>query len=132
MEFGEQLRLLREARKLTQAQLAERVNLSRAAISLYEAGMREPKRTELRSLADALGVRRTFWEEDERWAEVEEALAQARAILLGTNSTRDSHQPVSNDSEPSAANVAGNHEPATDDFCSRVVSRPRRVLALTR
>lgn len=129
--FNEKLRLLREARGLTQAELAARANLSRAAISLYESGARRVAYDDAPMLASALGVDRTVFDRDELWAEYEAALAQAKAILLGaTNTTRDNHAEPSNDHRPRAAHVDGNHGPASNDFCSRDRT-PGRVLALT-
>jgi len=38
----ERLKQLREERGLTQKQLAEMLNISRSALSLYESGQRQP------------------------------------------------------------------------------------------
>lgn len=81
MLFSEKLRLLREAKGLTQAQLAEKVNVSRALISLYEAGSRKVAVDDVPALAEALEVDDSFFHQQELWAEVEAALAQAKRIL---------------------------------------------------
>lgn len=133
MEFGEQLKLLREAKRLTQAELAERVNLSRAAISLYEAGTREPRHSEVRRIAEALDVPRGFFDQDDLWAEVEEALAQAKELLLsGKKSARDSQFISASDSQLGAAHVAESRPSGADDFCSQATSPRPRVAALSR
>lgn len=54
--FGEKLKAIRKAAKLTQAQLAERAGCKQAAISMWEAGERDPGWSEVQALALALGV----------------------------------------------------------------------------
>jgi len=49
------LRVLREARSLTQKELAERSGIERNTISKYENGWITPSREKLRSLLSALG-----------------------------------------------------------------------------
>lgn len=47
---------IRKARGMSQAQLAERLNLSQACVSQYEKGTREPNLKTLRAIATILGV----------------------------------------------------------------------------
>lgn len=54
--FGAHLRRVREAAKLTQVALAERVRMKPATISLFESGTLAPSLTTLMALAKALGV----------------------------------------------------------------------------
>src|SRR5918999_1442331 len=55
--FGEQLRQLREAARLTQEELASRAGLTAKAVSMLERGERKrPYPHTVRSLADALGL----------------------------------------------------------------------------
>jgi transcriptional regulator with XRE-family HTH domain len=55
--FGEALQRHRHARRLTQAELAERAGLSERAISDLERGLRRsPQRATVRLLVDALGL----------------------------------------------------------------------------
>lgn len=56
MTFGQRLRELRNEKGLTQSQLAERVNLSKANISKYENGSVEPNLETLHLLAELFGV----------------------------------------------------------------------------
>lgn len=56
LAFGERLREAREAKKLSQADLAERTGLQPSAISHFETGRRAPSFDNLRKLADALEV----------------------------------------------------------------------------
>jgi transcriptional regulator with XRE-family HTH domain len=53
---GENLRRLRTLNALTQAQLAERAELTETAVARAERNETEPHMTTVRKLADALGV----------------------------------------------------------------------------
>jgi transcriptional regulator with XRE-family HTH domain len=55
--MGARLRQLRQARKLTQEQLAERAGLSDKFLGEVERGRGNPTLTTLAALGDALGVR---------------------------------------------------------------------------
>ena len=55
-EFADILRRTREKRGLSQSQLAEKTGLQPSAVSHFEAGRRAPSFSNLRHLADALGV----------------------------------------------------------------------------
>ena len=54
--IGSKLKTLRKGRGLTQLELSERLNLSRATISNYEVGRRSPHLSELRRFAEFYGV----------------------------------------------------------------------------
>ena len=54
--IGDRIRTIRLAKGLTQGQLADRADLKRSAIGNYENGVREPKMSILRKIADALQV----------------------------------------------------------------------------
>lgn len=56
MEFKDRLKELRERRGLSQLELAKRVNISNAIISMYEKGTRSPSREMLEALADYFNV----------------------------------------------------------------------------
>ncbi len=53
---GERIRSIREAQKMTQAELGEKVGLSADRIQKYENGFRKPKADMLKQIADALKV----------------------------------------------------------------------------
>jgi transcriptional regulator with XRE-family HTH domain len=55
-DFPERLRKAREAKNLSQADLAARVGMEPSAISHFETGRRDPSFANLRRLADALAV----------------------------------------------------------------------------
>lgn len=54
--FGRRLRELREAKKITQAELAKMCDLGESTISFYESGKREPGYGVLLRLAEKLGT----------------------------------------------------------------------------
>ena len=54
--IGSKLKTLRKGRKLTQLELSDRLELSRATISNYEVGRRTPHLSELRRFAEFYGV----------------------------------------------------------------------------
>jgi transcriptional regulator with XRE-family HTH domain len=54
VEFGQRVRSLRESRRLTQEQLAERARISVDFLSLVERGRNSPSFENLQALADAL------------------------------------------------------------------------------
>ncbi len=53
---GQRIKAMREARGWTQGQLAAFAGVSRSAVSLIEAGRREPERTTYSKIAAAFGV----------------------------------------------------------------------------
>ena len=55
-QFSQRLRTVRDLRKLSQGDLAERSGLQPSAISHFETGGRSPSFDNLRRLADALNV----------------------------------------------------------------------------
>lgn len=57
MKFSSKLKALRESRNLTQAELAERLEVSKSTISMYELGNREPDFEMLEAIADTFNVR---------------------------------------------------------------------------
>lgn len=56
MNFGEKLSLLRKQHNMTQLELAEKLNLSRQAISRWERGTSEPSTENLVRIAALFGV----------------------------------------------------------------------------
>ena len=55
-EYGNRLKNLRENAKLTQDQLAEKLNTSRSRISMYEQGKRQPDFEMQEAIADFFNV----------------------------------------------------------------------------
>lgn len=56
MSIGENIRLHRKEKGLTQEELGELVGISGVAVMRYEKGQREPKQETLLKISKALGV----------------------------------------------------------------------------
>ncbi|MGN0907668.1 MAG: helix-turn-helix transcriptional regulator, partial [Bullifex sp.] len=56
MEVGEKIRKLRSEHGLTQEQLAEKINVSRTAVSKWESGRGWPGIDSLKNLSSLFGV----------------------------------------------------------------------------
>lgn len=56
IEIGRKIRVMREARGLTQKQLADAIGKSESAVAMYEAGKRRPKDDTAEALADVFNV----------------------------------------------------------------------------
>lgn len=56
MDLNERIRMLRQERKWTQAELAERINIQQKQISAYETGQNSPSTDILIRLAEAFDV----------------------------------------------------------------------------
>lgn len=54
--IGQKLQTLRKGRKLTQAEMAEKLGLTRCTVSNYECGRRSPHLSELKRIAEYFGV----------------------------------------------------------------------------
>ncbi|MCT4583761.1 MAG: helix-turn-helix domain-containing protein [Peptostreptococcaceae bacterium] len=54
--LSEKMKLLRKELSLTQAELAEKLNITRSALSLYELGKRQPDFETLNKIADFFEV----------------------------------------------------------------------------
>ena len=56
MKFSSKLKSLRESHNLTQAELAEKLEVAKSTISMYELGHREPDFEMLEAIADIFNV----------------------------------------------------------------------------
>ncbi len=56
MQFGEKIKQLRQAKNLTQSDLANQLNVERSTISSYETKNHQPSHDKLVALAESLGV----------------------------------------------------------------------------
>lgn len=56
MDFKDRLKELRELKNLSQLELATKLNISNAVVSMYEKGTRQPSRETLEMIADFFNV----------------------------------------------------------------------------
>lgn len=54
--FGERLKNLRQAKKITQQELADELGIAASTVGMYEQGRREPDRTTLLAMSSFFGV----------------------------------------------------------------------------
>lgn len=54
--IGDKLKMLRKAKGMTQQEVADAVDMSRAALGGYEIGRRQPRLADLQKIADFYGV----------------------------------------------------------------------------
>lgn len=82
--IGYKLKTLRKGRKLTQLELSEKLNLSRATISNYEVERRSPHLSELRRFAEFYGVGLDYFGISTK-NESFELLSRAKAVFTNTD-----------------------------------------------
>lgn len=86
--IGNKLKTLRRGRKLTQQELSERMEMSRATISNYEVGRRTPHLSELRRFAEFYGVGLDYFgveTQDESF----ELLSRAKSVFTNTELSKE-------------------------------------------
>lgn len=88
MSIGENIRLHRKEKGLTQEELGELVGISGVAVMRYEKGQREPKQETLLKIAKALGVHlrdlidQSIWEEfDTQHSEAVKQVNEGLAVI---------------------------------------------------
>lgn len=91
--IGKKLKSLRKGRGLTQQQLAEKMDISRATISNYEVGRRSPHLSELRRFADFYGVSLDFFGVATT-DEVFELLSRAKEVFENPNVPKEKKEGI--------------------------------------
>ncbi|WP_206458658.1 helix-turn-helix domain-containing protein [Anaerovorax sp. IOR16] len=90
MAFGQILKNLRTQKCLTQLQLAEMLNLSKANISKYEAGTVEPNIETLKMISNIFGVSVDYLLGKEKTAPKEQSLtSEQKKIAVATRGLSD-------------------------------------------
>lgn len=93
LPIGECVRLIRDAKGMTQAQLADLLGVDRGHLANYETGKRNIPADELWRFAEALGVPAAVFL-DPRWGVVaaakRQAVIEAQAIIAGITFTKKS------------------------------------------
>ena len=73
MEFAERLKTLRKQVKLTQAQIAEKLNISQQAYASWERGVKKPTQENLVKIAQILN--------EKKWIKTEENVNNITKIM---------------------------------------------------
>ena len=89
--IGSKLKSLRKGRKLTQFELAEKLELIRATISNYEVGRRTPHLSELRRFAEFYGVSLDYFGVDTT-DESFELLSRAKSVFLNKDIPKEERE----------------------------------------
>lgn len=89
--IGNKLKTLRKGRDLTQLELAQRMNWSRATISNYECGRRVPHLDELTALCYFFGVSMDYWGVTTT-NESFELLSRAKAVFANQAISREERE----------------------------------------
>ena len=90
-EIGGKLKTLRKGRGLTQLELSEKLDLSRATISNYEVGRRSPHLSELRRFAEFYGVGLDYFDVDAT-DESFELLSRAKSVFANKEIPREERE----------------------------------------
>lgn len=89
--IGSKLKTLRKGRGLTQLELSEKLDLSRATISNYEVGRRSPHLSELRRFAEFYGVGLDYFGVD-TVNESFELLSRAKSVFTNTDIPKEERE----------------------------------------
>lgn len=131
MRLGEKVRVLREARGLGQAELAERVGIHQVTLSQWERGTRPFDGDYLEAVAEALEVEPGLFHSVSPWSKLEEAkrhydavIAEVQAIL---KETADNTSAATADNTGSGASERGLNRPAArnTNMLSELFPAPR-------
>ena len=117
--FGNKLKLLRLRAGLTQAELAERINISASAVGMYEQGRREPDNETLLKLCLALN------------ASVDYILGMSKNIYSSSNSEVDMIIADFISFLEKQDNLTFNGKPISEIDKARVVSALKVALAVS-
>lgn len=79
-EIGSKIKHLRKSRKLTQQEVADKVDIKRSTISNYEIGRRTPHLKDLQKLAETFGVGLDYFGV-QNTDEVFDVLARAKEVF---------------------------------------------------
>lgn len=82
MDFGEKLRLIRKARGITQEELAEQLQVSRQAISKWEAGAGYPETEKLMMLSGKLGVSLDYLMDNDHVSKTDTMMSEGEKLSL--------------------------------------------------
>lgn len=93
MTIGHKLKTLRKGRKLSQQELADRLEITRATISNYEVGRRQPHISELQRIANFFGVGLDYFGVVPK-DEIFDLLSRAREVFDNPNVPKEKKEEV--------------------------------------
>ena len=111
MNLSEKIQLCRKRAGLSQEALAEKLNVSRQAVSKWETGAAEPELSKLRALAAAFGVTAD-------WLLSEEDAADGNSVGVSTGAREDGAANSVSVRSDSASNTAGGPSTAPGNSCT--------------
>jgi transcriptional regulator with XRE-family HTH domain len=115
VQFGDQVRILREAQRISQTELGRRLDLATATISSYEQGNRKVRVEEVPKVAAALDVDPRVFFDDSAWHEVEALLHEVNrlkaSVLLEAARIMQLYRDATGPG-PHASSTSGAHVPA--------------------
>lgn len=120
MNLSEKIQLCRKRAGLSQEALAEKLNVSRQAVSKWETGAAEPELSKLRALAAAFGVTAD-------WLLSEEDAADGNSVGVSAGAREDGTANSVSVRSDSASNTAGGPNTATGSGFARANSASNTV-----
>lgn len=111
MNLSEKIQLCRKRAGLSQEALAEKLNVSRQAVSKWETGAAEPELSKLRALAAAFGVTAD-------WLLSEEDAENRNSVGVSAGAREDGAANSVSVRSDSASNTAGGPNTASGDGCT--------------
>ena len=92
-QIGQKLKTLRKGRKLTQQELADKLNITRATVSNYEVGRRSPHLSELKRIAEFFNVDLSFFGVATK-DEIFDLLSRAKEVFENEEISKEKKQKV--------------------------------------
>lgn len=93
LSIGHKIKILRKGRKLTQQELADRLQINRSSISNYEINRRVPPLKELKKICDYFGVGMDYFGVVTK-NDVFDLISRARDVFADTNISKEDKEEV--------------------------------------
>jgi transcriptional regulator with XRE-family HTH domain len=119
MRIGEKVRVLRESRRVSGQELADRLGMNPVTLSQYERGTRAFPYDLVEQIADVFGIEVTLFNADEPWATME------RAQLEYTKAIDAVYAILGQIGAPERVTVVG--QPSADDSPGGYRGKPARL-----
>lgn len=93
LTIGHKIKILRKGRKLTQQELADRLQINRSSISNYEVNRRTPPVKELQKICDYFGVGMDYFGVVTK-NDAFDLISRARDVFADTNISKEDKEEV--------------------------------------